>query len=664
MAKNTIVTRITLEGAQQITGDLKNLGAAGEKALGQIKKAADAAGSGGLKFQQVFSAAKSAFNQFGGAATNFAKSIEGVGRSLETVRNRIGLITAAVGLASGAFLALNISAGKSAEELQNNASAVGLSAQEYQKFRFAAEQVGLSADQFTGAMSVLTDQMQQTKDAADPATTALGKLGIAVTDGSLRSAGDVLKDFSNTIAGMADGTDKTSAVIEVFGRRIGARLIPFLNLGSQGLANLSNEAVRLGAVVSDETLGKLAAFDDSIDKLKSTANGARLSLAAVFAPALTQGANALSELIAQNEAALQEFASFLLTTIQPVIRDVFLALTGQDDQVQLQWILDAKQQLIELGQAAQAAFVDIIIPALEAVNAVANTVATAINNVFGTDFSGKELLIAAALLSLTGIFGALISIIGAVVAAFGLLSSTVGLVVAAVVLVGLDIVLFSKLIASINWAAIGQAIYDAIAGAFERIGAAITGFVSGALAKVKGLFDDFVSYIEGTWLGKILAAVGKALAALGAAQSKSGEASNQNTGGAGFARGGPAGRPGRKGSRDTVLAWFDPREFVIRPEATAKLGANVLNFLNATGELPGFAMGGLVAAAAGTPGMILAPVSKSAHASEGPRHTLNLTLDGETFAGLGMDDQTLAALSRHVARKKLTSGGVKPSWYK
>lgn len=665
MAKNTIVTRITLEGAQQITGDLKNLGTAGERALKQIKNAADAANSGGVRLAQVFTGMRTAFTQLGTATTGFVKSVEKVGDSIDFVAKRVGILSAAVGLAATAFIAFTAHAGASAEEIQNQASAVGLSTQELQKFGFAANEVGLESEKFTQVMSIMVAQLEATAKATDSSETALGRFGISADQAAslLQNPADALKFISDQFAGMADGSEKTGAAIDIFGRRIGAKLIPFLNLGAQGLNQMGQEAVRLGAAVSDETLTKLAAFDDSLDVLKATAKGAQLSIASIFAPALTQGANALTELIAQNEALLQEFAQTLVNNIVPIVKDAINAITGHDDQVNAQWVLDVRDNLIQMGLAAQAAFNDIILPAFNFVTAAAERFAQILNGVFGTEFTGKELLIAAAILSLTGVFGVLASVIGVVVAAFGVLSSTAGLVVAAVVLVGLDIVLFSKLLASIDWAGIGQSIYDGIAGAFQAIGEAIGGFASAAIKVAKGIFDDFLTYIEGTWLGKILTAVASAITGIGKAQTQANQPSNQDTGGAGFARGGRAGRPGRKGARDTVLAWFDPREFVIRPEATEKLGSGVLNFINQAGELPGFAMGGLVAAAGGrAPGAILAPLSRN-NASNGPRHTLNLSIEGEQFPGLMMGDETLAALGRFAAGKRMTSGGRKPSWY-
>lgn len=665
-AKNSIVTRITLEGAQQITGDLKNLGAAGEKALKQIKTAADQAGSGGAKLAAFASKVHQVFGQAATAGQNFAKSIGAVERSIGTVATRVAVLTTAVAGVTAGFLAFNIAAGRAAEELQNNASAVGLTANEYQKFKFAAEQVGLSTDQFTQAMSVLTDQMQQTKDAVDPAATALGKLGISVTDGfgGLRPAADVLKEFMDRISGMADGTEKTSAVIDIFGRRIGARLVPFLNLGSAGLRDLGNEASRLGAVVSDETLGTLAAFDDSIDKLKATANGARLSLAAVFAPALQQGANALSELIAANESRLIEFANTVQSVVLPIIEDVINAVTGHDADVKAQWVIDLRDNIIEFALATRAAFTDIIIPAFNGLVAIADKIAAAINGIFGTDFTGKELLVAAAILSVTGVFGTLAAVIGVVVAAFGLFSSTAGLVSAAVVLVGLDIVLLAKTLAKVDWAGIGERIKQALIDAFSSIGKAISKFIGAALDTAKDLFNDFITYIEGTWLGAIIRAVNAAISAIGRAKQESQNLSNAPVGKGGLARGGRPGRAGRKGARDTILAWFDPREFVIRPQAVAKLGANVLNFINQAGELPGFAMGGLVNNAGGG-SVALSPILTPLAARDpGPRNVLNLSIFGETFGDLLVSDDTIQRLGRLAASKQMTSGGRKPSWFR
>jgi hypothetical protein len=667
--KNTIVTRITLEGAQQITGDLKNLGAAGEKALGQIRKATEAANSGGAKLQAVITSAQQVLTRFGNSAGNLVKSVDKVGDSIGRVATRVAILTAAVTGAAGAFVAFNANAGASAEEIQNQASAVGLTTGELQKFSFAAKTVGLDSEKFTQVMSILVQELENTAKATDSSETALGRFGITADQaaGLLQNPAEALKLVADQVAAMPDGFDKTGAVIDIFGRRIGAKLIPFLNQGAAGLNKLGQEAVRLGAAVSDETLTRLATFDDALDVLKATAKGTQLSIAAIFAPALTRGTNALTELLADNQGRLEAFANTIVNLVVPVVRDFINAVTGHDQDVQAQWVLDLRDNVVELAQAVQSAFTDIIIPAFNAIVEIADKVAQAINGIFGTDFTGKELLVAAAVLQIVGAFGLLSAAIGVVVAAFGLFGSTAGTVIAAVVLIGLDIVLLARKIASIDWAGIWDSIKQAALNALKATGEVISQGFKAAADYVKGVLDDLANYIENSWLGRIVAAV---IAAIARIRSARAAADNASAAGAaagarigGHARGGPAGRPGRRGRRDRVLAWFDPEEFVVRAEAVRQVGANALNFINRTGDLPGFAMGGLVAAAAGASPVALAPLSRNPPASGGPRHTLNLTLEGETFPGMLIDNATLAALTRFAAGKRLTSGGRKPSWY-
>ena len=66
---------------------------------------------------------------------------------------------------------------------------------------------------------------------------AFQKLGIEFqkSDGTLRSATDVLKDLADIVAKMPDGAEKTALGNELMGKSW-KELIPLLNEGSAGLA--------------------------------------------------------------------------------------------------------------------------------------------------------------------------------------------------------------------------------------------------------------------------------------------------------------------------------------------------------------------------------------------------------------------------------------------
>ena len=80
---------------------------------------------------------------------------------------------------------------------------------------------------------------------------------------------------------MPDSAEKTALAMQKFGRA-GARLIPVLNAGKDGLAELAAEAQALGLVIDQETLDAADAFNDELDRLKGLAQGVRNRLTVGF----------------------------------------------------------------------------------------------------------------------------------------------------------------------------------------------------------------------------------------------------------------------------------------------------------------------------------------------------------------------------------------------
>ncbi|MFK5283958.1 hypothetical protein ACI3PL_30705, partial [Lacticaseibacillus paracasei] len=76
-------------------------------------------------------------------------------------------------------------------------------------------------------------------------------LGISVStaSGQLKTNDQILAQVFDKFAAMPDGIEKTALAVHIFGRS-GATLIPLLNEGTQGLSAMSEEASRLGLIVS------------------------------------------------------------------------------------------------------------------------------------------------------------------------------------------------------------------------------------------------------------------------------------------------------------------------------------------------------------------------------------------------------------------------------
>ena len=73
--------------------------------------------------------------------------------------------------------------------------------------------------------------------------------------------------------------------MQIFGKSA-MDLNPLIAQGSDGIAKLTEEAKKMGAVMSEEQLEKLGAFDDSIQRLKSGSEAAKNALGLILLPQL------------------------------------------------------------------------------------------------------------------------------------------------------------------------------------------------------------------------------------------------------------------------------------------------------------------------------------------------------------------------------------------
>ena len=164
-----------------------------------------------------------------------------------------------------------------------------------------------------------------------------------------------------------------------------------------------------------------------------------------------------------------------------------------------------------------------------------------------------------------------------------------------------------------------------------------------------------------------------AAAAAAAARDANAAAQGNAGGGAVFAGGGRVYGAGT-GTSDSIPAWLSHGEWVIKAAAVRKYGHGIFAALNSMrlspnmmrGLLRGFKMGGMVdmssGLGAGTP-LKLSGGGAVDSAGGVSRQTINLTIGGQTFAGLLAPKEVADKLTRFALNEQVKSGGRKPSWY-
>jgi hypothetical protein len=199
------------------------------------------------------------------------------------------MVSIAVAAAGAAFVAMTKSVINSADQVAKASRSIGIATESLSALQFAAELSGVSSDELSQAL------LRLNKSAAD-GNKAFEAMGIQVRDaqGNLKATDALLKEVSDKFASYADGAEKSALAQELFGRG-GARMISFLNSGSQGLDEMRKEAERLGVVIDGDLAKNAETFNDNLTKMKFALNGMVTTVANSVLPVLVELTNSIND---------------------------------------------------------------------------------------------------------------------------------------------------------------------------------------------------------------------------------------------------------------------------------------------------------------------------------------------------------------------------------
>ena len=245
-----------------------------------------------------FDDAEKQAEQFGKSLHDTASKAESSGGKFSALGGTLKGISIAMGTAFVAVGAVAVSSAKSltdmtvgaaayADEILTTATVAGVSAESLQAYKYAAELVDVSMETLTGSMAKQIRSMSSARDGSADMIEAYGRLGVAVAnaDGSLRSGETVYWETIDALGKMEEGAERDALAMQIFGKSA-QDLNPLIAQGSAGIAELTDEAKRMGAVLSDETLAQLGKFDDSVQRLKAGSDVAKNALGTVLLPQL------------------------------------------------------------------------------------------------------------------------------------------------------------------------------------------------------------------------------------------------------------------------------------------------------------------------------------------------------------------------------------------
>lgn len=218
-------------------------------------------------------------------AAGFASAEAGLQRltgQFISLTNPISAVATVMAVTSAALVASVKSAIDTGDHLNKLSQKTGIAVESLSALAYAGKLSDVSIEALATGIKKLSVNMNEAAVSTNgKAAEAFRALNVSVKDsaGVLRGSDAVLGDISDRFADMEDGAGKAALAVAIFGKA-GTDLIPFLNQGSKGIAQLKAEAEKLGLVMTGEVAKAAEEFNDNLKKLTTGAEALGKSLTA------------------------------------------------------------------------------------------------------------------------------------------------------------------------------------------------------------------------------------------------------------------------------------------------------------------------------------------------------------------------------------------------
>ncbi len=255
------------------------------------------------------------------------KSLVQVGKAARDVGGQVASIVApmaaVVGVGSvAAVAALATEWGKLGAEIGRTSATLGVSANELQALRGAAQASGVSAESLTGGLKSLGDTMEDALNGRNQGALAMmNRLGV-----TMKRTADGAMDTTSAFMDLADVINRPNMTPQVQGlvaRTFGLEAsLPLLRQGSAGIAELERQVKATGAVMSGPALAAATQWQKSMGFLDLSVQGLRNSIGAELLPIFNPLVDQLRGWISANRDLVATKAGEFATGVAAAIKQI------------------------------------------------------------------------------------------------------------------------------------------------------------------------------------------------------------------------------------------------------------------------------------------------------------------------------------------------------
>lgn len=182
-----------------------------------------------------------------------------------------GLGTLGIGLGLGQIASSVRSVVAEAAGLVDTADKIGLTTTALQELRFAGKQAGVEIGTLDNALAFFSKTVGDASRGGGELHDILEANGIAIRDqaGNVRPLNDLFLDYADLVARAGSAQERNLLVTKAFGRSADEMGNMFQD-GAKGVRAATDEVNRLGGVIDDAKLRRIAELDDRWDAFATT----------------------------------------------------------------------------------------------------------------------------------------------------------------------------------------------------------------------------------------------------------------------------------------------------------------------------------------------------------------------------------------------------------
>lgn len=230
-------------------------------------------------------AASQAEPKFGGLAGTLGRVGGGLAH-IATVAG--GLAVAGIGAGIAAIAGSTVASANWGDSLDAIGDVLGTTASESAALSVAIRGVGGNTEAITTQLGFMARGLKDTKGEAGPTGKAIAALGVAVTDanGNMKPTMQLLADVSTAIDAMPDGLEKTSIMMDVFGKSGKDMSDTIHALAGSGLDDAAAKAKAFGLDLGESGVANSIAFKRGMADIGMAVQGLAIGLGTQLMPTL------------------------------------------------------------------------------------------------------------------------------------------------------------------------------------------------------------------------------------------------------------------------------------------------------------------------------------------------------------------------------------------